>query len=390
MNTPIKHIAVLGSTGSIGTQALDVVRNHKDKFCVEVLVAGSNADLLISQAKEFKPNIAIIANEEKYDMVSRELSGTDTKVFTGEESIYDVVQFSEIDVVLAAMVGFKGLIPVIKAIEAGKTIALANKETLVVAGDLITKKIKQYQAPVIPVDSEHSALFQCLMGEPTTGIKKLILTASGGPFRGKNIKFLKGVSPEDALDHPTWNMGNKVSIDSASMMNKGLEVIEAHWLFSLPPEKIEVIVHPSSIVHSMVEFIDGSMKAQLGNNDMRIPIQYAFSWPNRISTHVEPIDLTKIGSLHFEKPDTYNFPNLKLAYDALKMGGDAPCTLNAANEMAVDAFLKRTIRFNQIAEINGECLNALPVQHPDSINDFVNSDRRARIHAENLLKKIKV
>jgi 1-deoxy-D-xylulose-5-phosphate reductoisomerase len=281
MNTPIKHIAILGSTGSIGTQALDVIRNHKDKFCVEVLVAGNNAELLISQAKEFEPNIAIIANQEKYDLVSRELSGTDTKVFAGEESIYDVVQFSEIDVVLAAMVGFSGLIPVIKAIEAGKTIALANKETLVVAGELITKKIKKHRAPVIPVDSEHSAVFQCLMGEPANRIKKLILTASGGPFRGKDMEFLKRVSPEDALKHPTWNMGKKVSIDSASMMNKGLEVIEAHWLFSLPPEKIEVVVHPSSIVHSMVEFIDGSMKAQLGNNDMRIPIQYAFSGPDR-------------------------------------------------------------------------------------------------------------
>ncbi|MDA3819293.1 MAG: 1-deoxy-D-xylulose-5-phosphate reductoisomerase [Candidatus Delongbacteria bacterium] len=390
MNTPIKHIAILGSTGSIGTQALDVIRNHKDKFCVEVLVAGNNAELLISQAKEFEPNIAIIANQEKYDLVSRELSGTDTKVFAGEESIYDVVQFSEIDVVLAAMVGFSGLIPVIKAIEAGKTIALANKETLVVAGELITKKIKKHRAPVIPVDSEHSAVFQCLMGEPANRIKKLILTASGGPFRGKDMEFLKRVSPEDALKHPTWNMGKKVSIDSASMMNKGLEVIEAHWLFSLPPEKIEVVVHPSSIVHSMVEFIDGSMKAQLGNNDMRIPIQYAFSWPDRIPTHVNPIDLTEIGSMHFEKPDILNFPNLKLAYEALKKGGDAPCILNAANEIAVDAFLKRQIGFNQIAEINKDCLSALPVQYPVYMNDFVDSDKRARIHAEHILKKIKL
>ncbi|MEA3449160.1 MAG: 1-deoxy-D-xylulose-5-phosphate reductoisomerase [Bacteroidota bacterium] len=386
----MKHIAVLGSTGSIGTQALDVIRNHKDKFCVEVLVAGNNAKLLISQAKEFKPNIVIIANEEKYDVVSHELSGTDTKVFTGEESVYDVVQFSEIDVVLAAMVGFRGFIPVIKAIEAGKTIALANKETLVVAGELIIKKMKQHRVPVIPVDSEHSAIFQCLTGEPVNSIKKLILTASGGPFRGKNMDALKKVTPEYALKHPTWKMGKKVSIDSASMMNKGLEVIEAHWLFSLPPEKIEVVVHPSSIVHSMVEFVDGSMKAQLGNNDMRIPIQYAFSWPDRIPTHVNPIDLTEIGSLHFEKPDPKSFPNLNLAFDALKMGGDAPCTLNAANEVAVNAFLKRRIGFNQIAEINRECLHALPVQHPVSINDFVNSDRQARIQAEHILKKIKL
>ncbi|MGC9330282.1 MAG: 1-deoxy-D-xylulose-5-phosphate reductoisomerase [Bacteroidales bacterium] len=390
MNNSMKHIAVLGSTGSIGTQALDVIRNHKDKFCVEVLVAGSNAELLISQAKEFKPNIAIIVNDEKYDVVSQGLAGTDIKVFTGEESVYDVVQFPEVDMVLAAMVGFRGFIPIIKAIEAGKTIALANKETMVVAGELITKKIKKHRVPVIPVDSEHSAIFQCLNGEPVNSIKKLILTASGGPFRCKNMESLKNVTPKDALKHPTWNMGEKVSIDSANMMNKGLEVIEAHWLFLLPPEKIEVVVHPSSIVHSIVEFVDGSMKAQLGNNDMRIPIQYAFSWPDRIPTHVNPIDLTEIGSLHFEKPDTLNFPNLKLAYDALKMGGDAPCILNAANEIAVDAFLKRQIDFNQIAAINKECLSAIPVQYPVDINDFVNSDKRARIHAEHILKKIKL
>jgi 1-deoxy-D-xylulose-5-phosphate reductoisomerase len=390
MNTPIKHIAVLGSTGSIGRQALDVIRNHKDKFCVEVLVAGNNSGLLVSQAKEFEPNMVIIANKKKYAEVSKALSGTDIKVFAGEESVEDVVKISSVDIVLAAMVGVSGLVPVLKAIEAGKTIALANKETLVVAGELIVKKIKQHRAAVIPVDSEHSAIFQCLSGEPANKVKKLLLTASGGPFRGKSHGELNHVLPEDALKHPTWNMGKKISIDSATMMNKGLEVIEAHWLFSLPPEKIEVIVHPSSIIHSMVEFIDGSIKAQLGNNNMRIPIQYALSWPDRIQTHVEPIDLTEIGSLHFEKPDMVNFPNLNLAFEALKSGGNAPCTLNAANEIAVEAFLKHRIGFNHIAEINKECLNVLSVQHPEDIEDYMASDRRARKQANKLLKKFEL
>ncbi|MFO7791211.1 MAG: 1-deoxy-D-xylulose-5-phosphate reductoisomerase [Bacteroidales bacterium] len=390
MTKNIKHIAVLGSTGSIGTQALDVIRSHPDEFCAEILVAGNNARLLIKQAKEFHPNMVVIANEDKYNFVSDALSDSGIKVFAGAGSILDVVQLSGVDIVLAAMVGFDGLAPVLKAIEARKTVALANKETLVVAGKLIMAMVEKYKVPVIPVDSEHSAIFQCLTGENADNIKKLILTASGGPFLGKNKDELHKVSPEDALKHPTWNMGKKVSIDSASLMNKGLEVIEAHWLFGLPPEKIEVIVHPASVVHSMVEFIDGSMKAQLGNTDMRLPIQYAMSWPERIPTHVEGIDLTKIGCLNFEKPDLVNFPNLKLAFESLKTGGDASCTLNAANEIAVEAFLSGRIGFTQIADINHACMEALPVSHPDSIETYMLSDNRARKQAENIVKKIEL
>src|SRR6056297_1104105 len=325
-----KQIAILGSTGSIGTQTLDVIKQHPDKFSAEILVAGSNADLLIKQAKAFQPNIVIIANEKRYKHVSDALSGEPIKVFAGEASITDVVQMSEIDLVVAGMVGFAGLKPVLKAIEANKPVALANKETLVVAGSLIMETLKHSRAPIIPVDSEHSAIFQCLNGEPVSSIKKIILTASGGPFRHKSLKELYNVTPEQALKHPNWDMGNKVSIDSASMMNKGLEVIEARWLFGLPSDKIDVVIHPGSIVHSMVEFIDGSMKAQLGNTDMRLPIQYALSWPERINTHVDPINLTEIGKLEFESPDNNRFPNLQLAFDALKIGGDSACTLNAA------------------------------------------------------------
>ncbi len=385
-----KQIAILGSTGSIGTQTLDVIKQHPDKFSAEILVAGSNADLLIKQAKAFQPNIVIIANEKRYKHVSDALSGEPIKVFAGEASITDVVQMSEIDLVVAGMVGFAGLKPVLKAIEANKPVALANKETLVVAGSLIMETLKHSRAPIIPVDSEHSAIFQCLNGEPVSSIKKIILTASGGPFRHKSLKELYNVTPEQALKHPNWDMGNKVSIDSASMMNKGLEVIEARWLFGLPSDKIDVVIHPGSIVHSMVEFIDGSMKAQLGNTDMRLPIQYALSWPERINTHVDPINLTEIGKLEFESPDNNRFPNLQLAFDALKIGGDSACTLNAANEIAVEAFLNNEIRFTDIARLNQHCMDALPVQKPNSIEDFIESDKRARIKASELLKTLKL
>ena len=330
--TEKKNIAILGSTGSIGTQCLDVIRQHRDKFEAEILVAGNNHELLIQQALEFEPNMVVIANEDKYKQVSEALQNHDIKVFAGEESICHAVQISSVHMVLTAMVGFAGLKPTLKAIEAGKAIALANKETLVVAGELIMKAVQKYRVPVIPVDSEHSALFQCLNGESIDHLKKIILTASGGPFRNKTNEELKKVSLKEALNHPNWDMGPKVTIDSASLMNKGFEVIEAKWLFGLPAEKIEVIVHPQSIVHSMVEFIDGSMKAQLGTTDMRLPIQYAMSWPERIPTHVPPISLAEIGQLGFQAPDMKCFPNLQLAFDALKLGGNAACVLNAANE----------------------------------------------------------
>ncbi|MDA3909835.1 MAG: 1-deoxy-D-xylulose-5-phosphate reductoisomerase [Bacteroidales bacterium] len=385
-----KHIAILGSTGSIGTQCLDVIRNHKDKFVAEVLVAGNNEQLLIEQALEFQPNMVVIANEDKYQVVADALQDKDIKVFAGESSIDHVVQISSVNMVLTAMVGFAGLKPTLKAIEAGKPIALANKETLVVAGDLIMKAVQKYRVPLIPVDSEHSALFQCLNGEPMGTIKKLILTASGGPFRNKTADELKEVSLEQALNHPNWDMGPKVTIDSASMMNKGLEVIEAYWLFGIPADKIEVVIHPQSIVHSMVEFIDGSMKAQLGNTDMRLPIQYALSWPNRIETHVEPISLTEIGKLEFEAPDTTRFPNLKLAFEALKKGGNAACVLNAANEIAVQAFLDKKIRFTDIAFVNEQVMNAVEFHKSGTIEDYIESDKTAREKAVEQINTLKL
>ncbi|MEA1874220.1 MAG: 1-deoxy-D-xylulose-5-phosphate reductoisomerase [Bacteroidota bacterium] len=388
--TDKKHIAILGSTGSIGTQCLDVIRHHKDKFVAEVLVAGNNEQLLIEQALEFQPNIVVIANEDKYQVVADALQSEDIKVFAGESSIDHVVQISSVNMVLTAMVGFAGLKPTLKAIEAGKPIALANKETLVVAGDLIMKAVQKYRVPIIPVDSEHSALFQCLNGEPMQSIKKLILTASGGPFRNKTAEELKKVSLKQALDHPNWDMGPKVTIDSASLMNKGFEIIEAFWLFGIPADKIEVVVHPQSIVHSMVEFVDGSIKAQLGNTDMRLPIQYALSWPNRIETHVEPISLTEIGKLEFDAPDTRRFPNLRLAFEALKKGGNTACVLNAANEIAVQAFLDEKIRFTDIATINEQVMNAVKFHKSSTIENYIESDKTARKKAVEQINKLKL
>ncbi len=383
-----KHIAILGSTGSIGTQCLNVIRQHKDKFEVEVLVAGNNDKLLIEQAREFEPNMVVIANKDKYQPVADALQDFDVKVFAGEESIEQVVQISTIDMVLTAMVGFAGLKPTLKAIEAGKPIALANKETLVVAGELIMKAVQQYRVPIIPVDSEHSAIFQCLNGEPVSQLKKIILTASGGPFRDKTQEELKKVSVKEALNHPNWDMGAKVTIDSASLMNKGLEVIEAKWLFGLPPEKIEVLIHPQSIIHSMVEFIDGSMKAQLGTTDMQLPIQYALSFPERIKTHVPPINLAEIGKLDFLNADITRFPNLKLAYHAMETGGNAACVLNAANEMAVDAFLKEKIGFTDIPKINETVMNKISFSKPANLEDFIENDKLARQAALNIINTL--
>ncbi|MBR4619680.1 MAG: 1-deoxy-D-xylulose-5-phosphate reductoisomerase [Salinivirgaceae bacterium] len=378
-----KHIAILGSTGSIGTQTLDVARAHTDKLTVEVLTAGHNAKLLIEQAREFKPNAVVIADETKYTEVREALADLDIKVWTGSKAIEDVVQMSTVDTVVTAMVGYVGLSSTIKAIEAGKNIALANKETLVVAGELITELVAKHKVKVTPVDSEHSAIFQCLVGEPE--VEKLIITASGGPFRTKSIDELRTVTPQQALKHPNWNMGAKITIDSASMMNKGLEVIEAHWLFGIPYEKIEVTVHPQSIIHSMVQFIDGSVKAQMGLPDMRLPIQYALSYPDRWPSTFGRIDFKNQQPLTFEAPDLEKFRCLALAYEALGKGGNMPAIMNAANEVAVAAFLKERIGFLDIAATIERTMHAIAFVGKPTYEDYVATDREARKYAEGLI-----
>lgn len=378
-----KHIAILGSTGSIGTQTLDVARAHTDKLTVEVLTAGHNSKLLIEQAREFKPNTVVIADETKYAEVREALADLDIKVWTGSKAIEDVVQMSTVDTVVTAMVGYVGLSSTIKAIEAGKNIALANKETLVVAGELITELVAKHKVKVTPVDSEHSAIFQCLVGEPE--VEKLIITASGGPFRTKSIDELRTVTPQQALKHPNWNMGAKITIDSASMMNKGLEVIEAHWLFGIPYEKIEVTVHPQSIIHSMVQFIDGSVKAQMGLPDMKLPIQYALSYPDRWPSDFGRINFKSQQPLTFEAPDLEKFRCLALAYEALGKGGNMPAIMNAANEVAVDAFLKGRIGFLDIAETIGKTMQQMPFISQPTYDDYVATDREARRFAEGLI-----
>ena len=378
-----KHIAILGSTGSIGTQTLDVARAHTDKLTVEVLTAGHNAKLLIEQAREFNPNAVVIADETKYTEVREALADLDIKVWTGSKAIEDVVQMSTVDTVVTAMVGYAGLSSTIKAIEAGKNIALANKETLVVAGELITELVAKHKVKVTPVDSEHSAIFQCLVGEPE--VEKLIITASGGPFRTKSIDELRTVTPQQALKHPNWNMGAKITIDSASMMNKGLEVIEAHWLFGIPYEQIEVTVHPQSIIHSMVQFIDGSVKAQMGLPDMRLPIQYALSYPDRWPSAFGRIDFKNQQPLTFEAPDLEKFRCLALAYEALGKGGNMPAIMNAANEVAVAAFLKERIGFLDIAATIERTMHAIAFVGKPTYDDYVATDREARRFAEGLI-----
>ena len=384
--TQPKRIAILGSTGSIGTQTLDVIRQHPEDFEVEVLTAQNNCDLLIAQALEFKPNAVVIGNESNYQKVKEALLPHDIKVFAGQKAIAQVVEMETIDVVLTALVGYSGLIPTVHAIKAGKQIALANKETLVVAGEIITALAKENGVNIYPVDSEHSAIFQCLVGEFHNPIEKIILTASGGPFRGKDREFLQTVTREQALKHPNWDMGAKITIDSASLMNKGLEVIEAKWLFGLKTEQIEVVVHPQSIVHSLVQFEDGSIKAQLGLPDMRIPIQFALSYPDRLKSDFERFNFAKYPNLTFEQPDMKTFRNLQLAFDALATGGNAPCVLNAANEIAVAAFLNREVGFLEMSDLIEETLaKATFVAHP-SLEDYVASDAEARIITENLIK----
>ena len=373
-----KRIAILGSTGSIGTQALGVVLEQKDRFEVEVLTAHRNADLLIEQAIAHQPNVVVIGEESLYDKVYAALDAHHIKVYAGAEALSQVVQMETVDLVLTALVGYAGLIPTLAAIDAGKNIALANKETLVVAGQLVTQRAKAKGVNIYPVDSEHSAIFQCLVGEFHNPIEKIVLTASGGPFRGMNREALLNVTKKAALKHPNWDMGAKITIDSASMMNKGLEVIEAKWLFGLKQDQIEVIVHPQSIVHSLVQFKDGSMKAQLGLPDMKLPIQYALAYPDRLPNTFERFNFMDYPSLTFEQPDVKSFRNLQLAYDALEKGGNAPCVLNAANEVVVDAFLKDKVGFLQMSDIIADTLQKCTFVKNPSLEDYIASDAEAR------------
>lgn len=373
-----KHIALLGSTGSIGTQTLDIVRKHKDEFAVEVLTAGTNADLLIQQALEFEPNAVVIADQTKYELVKQALKDTFIKVFAGSKSIEEVVEFDDIDIVLTALVGFAGLKPTLSAIKAKKTIALSNKETLVVAGDLITRLANENNVPILPVDSEHSAIFQCLQGEYHNKIKKILLTASGGAFRGKKKHELENITVKQALQNPNWSMGKKVTIDSATLMNKGLEVIEAKWLFGVEASNITPIIHPQSIIHSMVEFEDGSIKAQMSVPDMRLPILYALSYPFRIPTKQKELNLFEIGSLDFYKPDMETFPCLSLAFSAIEKGGNMPCIMNAANEIAVEEFLKGSISFLDIPKIIEKAMKESSFIANPSMEDYFTTDKEVK------------
>ncbi len=382
MSKEKKSIAILGSTGSIGTQALEVIAAHPDQFEVEVLTAQSNAELLIAQAKAFQPNAVVIGNEDLYTVVKEALVPLNIKVFAGEKALSSIVQMDSIDLVLTALVGYAGLNPTLKAIEAGKNIALANKETLVVAGELVTQLARSKGVNIYPVDSEHSAIFQCLVGEFDNPIEKIILTASGGPFRGKKRDELLQVTKAQALKHPNWTMGAKVTIDSASLMNKGLEVIEAKWLFALKPSQIEVIVHPQSIVHSLVQFQDSSIKAQLGLPDMRLPIQFALGYPQRLSATFPRFNFAAYPSLTFEPPDTETFRNLALAFSAMERGGNMPCVLNAANEIAVAEFLKDKVGFLQMSDVVEHCLNTIPFKAKPTLEDYIATDKETRIRAK--------
>jgi len=380
-----KQIAILGSTGSIGTQALEVISEHSDLFEVEVLTANNNSALLIEQAKKYKPNTVVITNEDKYKEVDGALFNLGIKVFSGQQSLKEVVEGEKIDVVLTALVGYSGLKPTIHAIKSGKNIALANKETLVVAGDLITKLCLEYGVSIYPVDSEHSAIFQCLVGEQYNPIEKIYLTASGGPFRGKLRSDLLNITKVQALKHPNWEMGAKITIDSASMMNKGLEVIEAKWLFDLKAEQIDVVVHPQSIVHSAVQFEDGSIKAQLGIPDMKLPIQYALGFPKRLPNTFKRFSFMDYPNLTFEKPDLETFRNLQLAYTAMGKGGNVPCILNAANEIAVAAFLKDKIDFLNMSDLIANCMEKITFVSQPTLADYVATDEATRILANELL-----
>ncbi len=381
-----KQIAILGSTGSIGTQALQVIEEHPDLYEAYVLTANNRVELLAEQARKFRPEAVVIGNPEKYQVLKEALADLPIKVYAGTDAICQVVESGPVDIVLTAMVGYAGLRPTINAIKAGKAIALANKETLVVAGDLINRLVNEYHVPILPVDSEHSAVFQCLAGEQRSKVEKVILTASGGPFRTWTSEQIATVTKEQALKHPTWNMGAKITIDSASMMNKGFEVIEAKWLFGVRPEQIEVVVHPQSIIHSMVQFEDGAIKAQLGMHDMRVPIQYAFSYPARVSLSVERLDFARFNSLTFEEPDTKRFRNLALAYESLHQGGNMPCIVNAANEVVVDAFLHDRISFLGMSEVIEQTMGKVSFVKSPTYDDYVATDAEARRVASCMIK----
>lgn len=383
-----KNIAILGSTGSIGTQALEVIRGNSELFRPFLLTAQSNADLLIAQALQFDPAYVIICDKTRQQYIKDALSGTKVQVLAGIEAITEMVTHTGIDMVLTAMVGFAGLEPTIEAIKAGKDIALANKETLVVAGELITALAKKHNVNILPVDSEHSAIFQCLAGEEGNAIEKIILTASGGPFRGKTKEFLSTVLREDALKHPNWVMGAKITIDSASLMNKGLEVIEAKWLFGLETEQIDVVVHPQSIIHSMVQFEDGSIKAQMGLPDMKLPIQYAFAYPQRLKNNFKRFEFINYPNLTFEKPDMKTFRNLAFAFDALNKGGNMPCIINAANEIAVSGFLNGHIGFLAMSDLIETCMQKLSFINEPSLQDYLDTDKETRVFAQNLIQQM--
>ena len=379
-------VAILGSTGSIGTQTLDVIDRHSELFEVYALTAHSNIDLLVEQARIYRPEVVAIADERHYKTLREALDGLPVKVFAGADSICQIAAMSPIDTVVTAMVGYSGLLPTVRAIEAGKKIALANKETLVVAGELVTDLALRNRVDIVPIDSEHSAIFQCLVGENENSVEKLILTASGGAFRDTPKDDLRLATAADALRHPTWKMGAKITIDSATMMNKGFEVIEARWLFDIPIDKIEVIIHPQSIVHSMVQFCDGSIKAQLGQPDMRHPIQYALTFPDRLNAQVERANLADIHQLTFEKPDYEKFRNLRLVYDALRRGGNIPCILNAANEVAVDAFLKGKIGFFAMSDIIEQTISETAFISSPTLDDYIATDREARARSSEKIK----
>jgi 1-deoxy-D-xylulose-5-phosphate reductoisomerase len=385
-NKPKKRIALFGSTGSIGTQALDVIGAHPDKFSVEVLTANNNEELLIRQALDFNPNLVVIGDEKKYQKVKEALSSTDIKVFAGTSALEEVAAMDVYDLMIAAIVGYAGLRPTLQAINNGKAIALANKETLVVAGDIIMRTALEKRVPIIPVDSEHSAIFQCLVGESRNPIEKVILTASGGPFLGRKPNYLVNVKREHALQHPNWTMGAKITIDSATLMNKGLEMIEAKWLFNLDPSQVQVVIHPQSIIHSMVQFEDGSIKAQMGLPDMKLPIQYALSFPQRLKNNFPRFDFKRINTLSFEEPDVKTFRNLGLATEALHKGGNLPAVLNAANEIVVYAFLRNRINFLDMTDIIERTMGQVPFIEKPTLDQYFESDGEARNFAADIIK----
>lgn len=382
----IKRIGIFGSTGSIGQQALEVIRNNSDKFSIEILTAYSNVEMLIEQALKYNPNIVVIGDTEYYEKAKQALANTNVKVFAGEEALEEVAAMDCYDMMLAAIVGFAGLKPTLKAIENKKAIALANKETLVVAGDIVMELAIKNQVPIIPVDSEHSAIFQCLVGEARNKIDKIYLTASGGPFLGRKTNFLVNVKREHALQHPNWQMGAKISVDSATLMNKGLEMIEAKWLFNLKPDQIEVLVHPQSAIHSMVQFDDGSIKAQIGVTDMKLPIQYALAFPQRIPNSYPKFSFKKISSFSFEEPDLRTFKNLALSMEALEKGGNLPCVMNAANEIAVYSFLKNKIGFLEMTDVIESVMSKVPFVNKPTLDDYLDSDAEARTMAADIIK----